>query len=263
MMGPLTLKLGKLPAAIDERTLRFENYLTPIIPSPPLVYNILKEMNVPVTDPSKLFPMDGNGPDPTLQPPRDVAGYGDCTIAGLGHAVTVYNALVSNLVIPSANDVVDLYLKLTKGEDSGLNELSVLKYWQQNGAFGEKPLAFVSVDSTNHTHVKQSIVLFGGCYLGIEVQDNFFSQFDANPRQPWDGSGSENVGGHAIFAVGYDAQYVTVLTWGSTQLITWNAWDVLVDEAYAILPSVAVNPGFSSLGLDLAQLQADLKVVQN
>jgi hypothetical protein len=34
MQTPFTLKLGKLPAVIDERTLRFENYLTPIIPFP-------------------------------------------------------------------------------------------------------------------------------------------------------------------------------------------------------------------------------------
>jgi hypothetical protein len=60
--------------------------------------------------------------------------------------------------------------------------------------------------------------------------------------------------------VAYDATGVTVLTWGNTQKATWAWWDECADEAYAILPLNAQQAGFPP-GFDLAQLQADLKLV--
>jgi hypothetical protein len=48
-----------------------------------------------------------------------------------------------------------------------------------------------------------------------------------------------------VFAVEYDKNGVTVLTWGNTQRATWVWWDECVDEAYAILPPEAENPDFA------------------
>jgi len=241
-------RFGKHPPKQDYRTLRFRSYVTPGLAAPPASVNNLTRVyaNLGTTDPTKLFPMDGND---TL---------GDCTIAGVAHAITTFRGLVGKKkTIMTKSAVVKLYLHLTGGVDSGLNELDVLNYWQSNVVDGDEVLAFASIDPKNHTHVQQAIHLFGGAYLGFHVQQNCIQEFDA--RQPWT-PGPLTTDGHAVFAVGYDHTGVTVLTWGNTQQATWAWWDECVDEAYAILPPEAKVAGFAP-GFNVAQLQADLSQV--
>jgi len=242
-------RFGKHPKKSDYRTLRLRDYLTPAISAPPASCNVLTKVysNLNTTDPTKLFPMDGND---TL---------GDCTIAALAHAVTVYTGLIGKQAIMSKNDVVKLYKHLTGGKDSGLHELDVLKYWRQNAVPGGEILAFISIDPKNHTHIEQAIALFGGVYLGFQVQQNCVQEFDA--RQPWTPSPLTR-DGHAVFAVEYDQNGVTVLTWGNTQQATWDWWDECVDEAYAILPPQAKDPKFAP-GFNITQLQTDLAEVSS
>jgi len=118
---------------------------------------------------------------------------------------------------------------------------------------GDKILAFAKVDPKNHTHVQQAIQLFGGVYLGFQVQQNCVSDFNAH--KPWTPGPLTN-DGHAVYAASYDTNGVTVLTWGNTQQGTWAWWDECVDEAYAIIPPEALVKGFS--GFNLAQLKQDL-----
>jgi len=159
--------------------------------------------------------------------------------------------------MPKAS-VVALYEKLTGGQDTGLNELDVLKYWSNNKVYGSDILAFVSIDPKNHTHIQQALQLFGGVYLGFQVQQNAIQEFDA--RKPWT-PGTLTNDGHCVYAVAYDQNAVTVLTWGSTQVGTWAWWDECVDEAYAIVPQQAQNSDFAP-GFNIKQLEADLKQVQ-
>ena len=227
--------------------MRLGNYLTPALPPPPASYNVLTTVyaNLHTTDPTELFPLDGND---TL---------GDCTIAALAHAITTYRGLLGKEKIMSKAAVVKLYMHLTGGLDSGLNELDVLNYWRKQPVSGDAILAYVSIDPKNHTNIEQAIKLFGGVYLGFQVQQNCIQEFDAH--QPWT-PGHLTTDGHAVFAVGYDQNGVTVLTWGNTQQGTWAWWDECVDEAYAILPPEAKNPQFAP-GFNFAQLQADLDAV--
>ena len=157
----------------------------------------------------------------------------------------------------SQQSVVKLYMHLTGGVDSGLNELDVLNYWRQNRVSGDEIITYASIDPKNHTHIQQAIHLFGGVYLGFQVQQNCVEEFNA--RKPWT-PGKLTNDGHAVFAVAYDNHGVTVLTWGNTQQATWAWWDECVDEAYAILPPQARKPGFAP-GFNFAQLQADLEAV--
>jgi hypothetical protein len=242
-------RFGKHPPQVDYRTLRLRTYLTPAIAPPPASYNALDRVyqNLNTTDPTQLYPMDGND---TL---------GDCTIAALAHAETTYRGLVGARGIMSKPAVVKLYMHLTGGVDSGLNELAVLNYWRQHRVSGDEIIGYASIDPKNHTHVEQAINLFGGVYLGFQVQENCLQQFDAH--QPWTPAPLTN-DGHAVFAVAYNQTGVTVLTWGNTQQGTWAWWDECVDEAYAILPPQALRPGFAP-GFNSAQLQADLTAVAN
>ncbi len=240
-------RFGKHPPKIDYRTLRFKDYLLPDIPPPPAAKDNLARVysNLGISDPTLLFPMDGNDQ------------LGDCTIAALAHAITTYSGLDSSKNIMSKQDVIKLYMHLTGGLDSGLNEFDVLNYWRQNAVNNDQMMAYVSINQKNHTYIQQAIVLFGGVYLGFQVQQDCIQQFDAH--QPWI-PGPLTTEGHAVFAVGYDQTSVTVLTWGNTQKGTWAWWDECVDEAYAILPQEASDPAFAP-GFNIAQLKADLAAV--
>ena len=243
------LRFGKHPPKHDYRTLRLKKYFTAALTPPPLAYDGLTPVyhNLDISDPAKLFPIDGND------------SLGDCTIAALAHAITLFRGRVGTKRIMDKQAVVKLYMHLTGGVDSGLNELDVLNYWRQHRVDGDAILAFATIDAKNQEHVKQAIRLFGGVYLGFQVQENCVKEFDAG--QPWT-PGPLTQDGHAVFAVSYDSTGVTVLTWGNTQKATWAWWDECVDEAYAILPPEAKNPNYAP-GFDFAQLNADLSAVAN
>lgn len=240
-------RFGKNPPRRDYRTLRFQDYLAATLPPPPASHDVLASVyaNLHDSNPAHLFPMDGND---TL---------GDCTVAAVAHASTAWRGLVGQRRIMPRAAVVKLYLHLTGGTDSGLNELDVLNYWRKHAVSGDEILAFASINPRNHAHVKQAIALFGGAYLGFQVPEQCLAQFRA--RTPWT-PGPLTFDGHAVFAVGYDAKYLTVLTWGNTQRATWAWWDECVDEAYAIVPPEAANAAFAP-GFSSAQLVADLAAV--
>ena len=247
MIETAKYRFGKHPPKNDYRTLRFKDYLTPQIPQPPESFDALslvyKKLNI--SDPAKLFPMDGNDQ------------YGDCTIAAAAHAITIYSGLIGKKKIMDTDDVTNLYFSLTDGIDSGLVELNVLNYWRKTAINGDQIFAYAKIDCKNHTHVQQAIKIFGGVYTGFQVQENCMDDF--NSQKTWTPGDLTN-DGHAVFTTSYDATGVTVLTWGSTQKGTWDWWDECVDEAYAILPSEATDSNFSP-GFDFAQLQDDLKAV--
>jgi hypothetical protein len=245
----LTYRFGKHPPKQDYRTRRFEDYATGSLPMPPLSYDLLGRVYENVKqrdhDPTVLFPMDGN----------DVLG--DCTIAAMAHAVTVYRGLIGKRFIMPQHDVAKTYLHLTGGIDTGLNALDVLNYWRKHAVGGDRIYAFTKVDHRDHKHVQQAMQLFGGVYVGFQVQEHCVEDFVA--RQPWTG-GVLTTEGHAVYAVGYDQTYVTMLTWGNTQRATWGWWDNCVDEVYAIIPPEARKRDFTP-GFRFEQLEEDLLAV--
>jgi hypothetical protein len=243
-MNMATIRFGKHAPKIDYRTLRLTTYLTSKLAAPPASYDVLKTVysKLKISDPTVLFPMDGNDQ------------YGDCTIAALAHAITVFRGLIGKKNIWDTKSLLKLYMHLTGGVDSGLNELDVLNYWQSNPVDGDKIFAYAKIDIKNHTHMEQAVQLFGGVYLGFQVQKNCIQEFNAH--KAWTPGPLTN-DGHAVYAVGYDKTGVTVLTWGNTQKATWAWWDECVDEAYAILPPEAKKADFAP-GFDFNQLKADL-----
>jgi hypothetical protein len=243
-----TFCFGKSIPKIDEKTLMLSNYLTPILPSPPLSFDNLQTVysKLNISNPKKLFPVDGNNT------------VGDCTIAALGHIITVYSGLIGIKKIPTKASILKLYYQLTKGEDTGLACLDVLNYWRKNSFSGDEIIVYAKIKHPkNHTEVQQAIHLFGGVYLGFNVQENAITDF--KKRIPWT-SGKLTGDGHCVDATSYDQTGVTLLTWGNTQIGTWEWWDECVDECYAIIPPEAKNPSFTP-GLNYTQLLADLSLI--
>lgn len=241
------MRFGKHAPKHDYRTFRFPSYAANLPEPPAEVNNIRRVADAlpPSTDLAKLFPMDGND------------RYGDCTIAAIAHAVTFFKGLLGIRKVMAESSVLKLYRHLTGGEDTGLNMLDVLNYWRKHTIETDKILAFAKIDPRNHKHVKQAIQVFGGVYTGFQCQQNVLTDFDAH--RPWT-PGKLTQDGHAIYTVNYDADTVTVFTWGSTQKGTWAWWDECVDEAYVVLPPEAKKQGFAP-GFDFAALEADLATV--
>ena len=239
---------GKLPKKDDDRNLKFATYSKELAP-PPESFDNLSTIytKLGISDPKKLFPMDGN----------DV--YGDCVMAGIAHMITGWNGLIGKKKIPSTTAVVRQYKKQTGGVDTGLSELDTLKYWNKHSFFCEKILAFVESDPKNHVHTMQSIERFKGIYVGMNVQQNAIADFDAG--RMWT-PGKLTGHGHCVVIVGYDKDTVTILTWGGLIKATWSWVDCCVDESYPILPVESKSPEFAP-GFDFKTLQSDLIAVQN
>ena len=96
-----SLKFGRKAKRDDrfKRTLSFGDYVSSELAYPVSTNNLGKVYEkLKISNISELFPMDGNDT------------YGDCTIAGLAHYITLMNGFCSNRVIPSQGDVINLYL---------------------------------------------------------------------------------------------------------------------------------------------------------
>jgi len=231
------------------RTFQFAKYLTSEIPQPLGMYSNLQRVydNLKINDPTKLFPIDGNDK------------IGDCTIAAIAHAKTEFSGLIGKKKIPSACSVKRQYRNMTGGKDTGLNMLDVMKRLKSNGMLGEKVPIFVEVDPKNLDHVRQAIMLFGGVYTGMFVQEEDIPNF--RDRKPWvPGSLIPNEG-HAIWTSDYDSNFFKVLTWGNDQEATVEWWLQRVEECYAMIPEEASDPNFTP-GFNYQLLLDDLKSVQ-
>lgn len=255
-IDPLKLKLGKLVARHDPRTLLLASYTTPALPAPPPAANVAKKMK------GAWGMMDNDQ-------------IGDCTCAAAGHLIMEWTANAqAKMVTPPDQAIVAAYSAITGynpttgANDNGAQEIDVLNYWRQQGIAGHKIEAFMALEPANHSHVMDSVWIFGGCYIGLALPKS--AQAQTSNKQTWSvppqGTGGDGApgswGGHAVPVVAYDARSLTVVTWGALQTMTWGFWEAYCDEAYAILSSdylkqkggetVAPN------GFNMQQLQEDL-----
>ena len=154
---------------------------------------------------------------------------------------------------------------MTGANDNGANEVDVLNYWRQTGIAKHKIGAYVSLEPANHNHIMDSVYIFEGCYIGVQLPIS--AQAQVQNHQPWsvppggpNGDGKPGSwGGHAVPVVAYDARGLTVVTWGALQTMTWSFWEVYCDEAYAILsPDYLDGKQQAPQGFSMRELEADL-----
>lgn len=238
------MKLGKLSPKHDPRDLKLSDYLK-VSFLPPL------PEKADWTQGQTAFGMMAN----------DTVG--DCTCATVGHAVQVWTANASSEVTVPDADVLGLYSAVTgydpndPSTDNGAVLQDVLKYVQKQGVAGHTLQAYVGVDPKNHDHMKATIALFGGVAIGVE----FMQAWEGMPR--WTNTNGPIAGGHAIWACAYDPAGLTVISWGGLYWVDWDAIDARCDEAWAVLsPDWQMPDGMTPAAFDVAQLQADLALVQ-
>ena len=242
------MKLGRKAIKTDSRTLAFGDYLTSALPPPP-----------PVADWTKGIANWGMMLNDTL---------GDCTIAGLGHAVQVWTvnagsiATIPDPTIQSYYEQWDGYVPGNPSTDNGGVELDVLNDFQKNGFAGHKLLAFVDPKPANLMEIRQSISLFGGVYIGLSLP------LTAQSQDVWDvvPKGGANAkqgswGGHCVYVPKYDANGFTCITWGQPKTMTLAFWKKYCDEAHTLLGQDWLTAKGSPAGFDQAQLQTDLHAI--
>ncbi len=245
-------RLGKLPPRFDRRTLRFGRYLTRDLPAPP--------GSVDYATPVKNWPMMCN--DRT----------GDCTCAAAGHMIEEWTANTGKPRIPSDSAIQTAYEHFAGGDpDRGVAMLDVLKFWRVTGIGGDRIHAFSQLEPENSSEARDSIYLFGNCYVGLALPDfavapgtDFLSTPWSVPPQGAVGGAAPNpANGHCVPLVAYDARRVWVVTWGALKPMSWPFYETYMDEAYAVLSLDWINTelGRSPSGFDLAGLEQDLRSV--
>jgi hypothetical protein len=243
------VKLGKLPARTDVRTLHLARYIdaTQLPPPPP-------DLDLAAVVPD--WPMYGND------------RIGDCTTAAAAHMIEAWTAPTRGAAVEvSERSVLTAFDKVKQVDpisgEEGAVELDVLTYWRKRGIGGHRIGAFARVPVWNHSLVRTAAYLFGGLYIGLQLPESA-------QRQPiWDWTHSldgparpGSWGGHAVDIVGYERQTLTVVTWGRLQELTWAFWDRYVDEVYAVLSVDFLDEaGQAPNGFDLAALKRDLALV--
>lgn len=235
------VRLGKLPARHDPRTLKLADYVNlSALPKPKASVNWWR--GVPET------PMYRND---TL---------GDCTIAGAAHAVQEWSFWGKPYVRPTDAQVLRAY-NILSPNDEGCVMLDVLKYWRKTGIAKNKISAFVKVDPNNTAHVKIAIDLFGGLYAGIALP------LSAQPQKVWSVIGGPSGvpgswGGHCVWLPAFSSSRIPAVTWGEELAMTWQFLRYCTDELYAILDQSWLGVDkVSPAGLNVAQLLADVKAL--
>lgn len=193
---------------------------------------------------------------------------GCCTIAAAGHAKQTWSAANGSQVDISDAEILAGYEggcgynPADPNSDQGGVEVLVIKYLQTVGLGGMKFGPDVALDVGNELHVKAGISFLGGVYLGVALPLTAQNQIVWRLAMDQAGNGAGSWGGHAVFAVGWDADGIIFWSWGQLMRMSWDFWADYVDEGYAFLDPAWVDGSKPApSGFELAALKADLQAV--
>lgn len=247
-IDPSKLQLGRKPGVIhDARTLRMASYLTPAeLPALPLRTR---------TGAGLTWNMLGND------------RYGDCTYAAKVH---LEHSVARTTTEPSAQKVIDAYLRFTGGADDGAYILDVLNAWRRadDGVSGQIS-AFAALDLSDRRLIHAACWLFGGLYLGAALPISAQAQTGTKWWASGDGTGDSapgSWGGHAMYvcaSYGQTNEDLEVVTWGARQRLTWKWFERYCDECFACIHRdwLARHNGRTPQGFDEEALLADLREI--
>jgi hypothetical protein len=240
-------KLGRRAVVTDTRTLKLSKFFTAELPPPPAAVDYTK---------------GGKSWGEMLNDEL-----GDCTIAGLGHAIQVWTINASKEATVGDDTILSTYESWcgydpsNPATDQGGVELYVLKDFKAKGLAGHTLDAFAAVLPANQEHVKQAINLFTGLYIGLDVPAYIMPPNGDVPTF-WKLAPDKNnasIGGHCVYVTGYDAEGVNFISWGSNYKMGWGWWAKFVDEAYALISKDYIEAsGNAPSGFDMDALETDL-----
>lgn len=245
------MKLGKLPPKHDPRTYKLTAPIKQAQITPPAEWDWSKGIH---------YDMSGN------------AVYGDCAFASRTAILLTWTSLAQAPIRLSTDETLQDYAQCTGfnpqtgANDNGTILLDALNMWQRegfnrHGQTRDYLTAYAALDHKDHDAIRRSIYALGGVYLGIQVPQYLMTtdgDWAYEPDADW-----TIAGGHCIAALGYDQFGPRIFSWGGTRRMSWELWDVIVDEAYGLLSREnwlnrqALNP----IGLDIDALECEIKNV--
>lgn len=217
------LKLGKLPAQYLVGLPILGLYTAQLPPPPPAVdyTRNLDHLGVMVNDRTA-----------------------DCTAAMCGHAIQTWTSLASTETVLPDSAILDFYAASCGyiiGDpmtDNGGVLSEVLLYWYKNAIVSHALGGFASIRPGNRTSMRDAVYLFGACAIGIQLPlavsngGNWILPAGQSLTDDW---AIGSWGGHAIPAVAYNDETLTVISWGKLLQVSWDFMDVYCDEAYGLL----------------------------
>ncbi len=245
-----SMKLGRLPTRLDHRRLQLARFLPAQLPAFP------DSIDQSISATRGKFTNWGMLANDSL---------GDCTIAGVGHAVQLYCHRGWGEVEVTDPEVISYYSKwcgYNSGDpntDQGGVEPDVLDSWRQQGFNGHFLKAYADPVARNMDHVKLSISLFGCVYLGVDLP------VSCQTQDIWDAvSGPDGEpgswGGHCVIDCKYakssskgnpETRYFFI-TWGEEKEVTDAFWQKYVSETHTLFHKGWYPQGFSAAQLDAA-----------
>ena len=248
---------GKPPARIDNRSLKMMRILK--LPLPPIPETFSVDAAYPKLSDKEIFLNDKMG---------------DCVIAQHAHQELRFQYLqLGQQIVIQDSDVRAEYLRQTGGQDTGLDMLTSLGIWRNQGfLIGGKTYkihAYATVGWKDHDEVMLGCMIFNGIAFGMQVPQSAMDQ--TNAGKPWTVVSNDggNLGGHAVYKfkwlkiIGLNVIGPVCLTWGIEQQMTWEFWDKYVDECYVIIderdPWIAANDPNNHL--DMPALEAYLVAI--
>jgi hypothetical protein len=144
--------------------------------------------------------------------------YGDCVpTAAVNASITA--AAREGIMSPIANTLpFDIYQTLGgMPADVGLDPTTLITYWRATPIAGYRLVDIEALSAWDTTSIKAAIASNGFVYLCVELDLAQQNQIEWTPM-----AGSPVWGGHAICADGYEADYLTVTSWGSEYALTWD-----------------------------------------
>ena len=244
------MPLGLKAIKTDSRTFAFGSYLKRGLPAPP---------------PSKDWTKGRKNWGDMLNSKLSC-----CSIAGIGHAIQIWTLNLGKIVSAPDAAITRYYSKWDgydpkqpKTTDEGGIELDVLNCWRKEKFAGHGLYAFADPRANNLKEIRQSIALFGGVYIGLNMPLTARKQevWDVDPKGG-DEAKPKSWGGHCVFVPKYDEKSFTCITWGKLKTITVDFWKKYCCEAHTLLGEDWLRSKLAPSGFDKEQLEADLKALK-
>ena len=240
------LKLGKLQAEHDDRTIKLSAILNKTLPPIPAVYDFDQQ------HPGCDMPMFLNDQ------------LGDCVIAGRAHMTRRFELIEQSKVIKITDaEVKKEYFKESGGQDSGLNMLDALNAWRKGWKAAGKTYnvdAFASVKASSNYMVSACIALLSGCYVGVALPLSAQKQVGKVWTITTGASARPGTwGGHCIYLVAYNLTGPICITWGARQQMTWAWLAKYCDEAFGVVDNR--DSWLTKATIDVPKMEGMLKEI--
>lgn len=200
---------------------------------------------------------------------------GDCAIATVGHMIQLYTSYTRPtaeiMTIPEIIEFYELaggYNPANPATDQGCVISDVLRLWNARGVsvggYMDRISGFIRVDPLVATETKYSLWWFGAVYIGVQLPIAWQTAHSWDlPANLLGDNAPGSWGGHAIPIVAYDADGVTVITWGEKMKMSWAAMHAYCDESWAVISPDFINQqGVTPANFDWAYLLASMKRIR-